>query len=296
MDNFEFKKPKVVAEIGCNHMGDMEVAKEMINVAKTFCKTDIVKFQKRDVFFWKKIKYEIYEKPHPNSHNSFGDTYFKHRQFLEFNIFQHKELKLYCENIDVKYSCSVWDVTSAKEIAGLEPFMIKIPSASNNNFDLINWLCDNYKGEIHLSTGMTRKSEIKDIINFFINKKRNGDLVLYHCVSGYPIKFKDSFILEINKFKNNYKNIIKGVGYSGHHLGIAIDIAAYVLGANIIERHFTLDRTWKGTDHAASLEPDGLRKLKRDLMATYESLKFKDIEMLDFEKEQYEKLKYQPEK
>lgn len=287
-----YKEPKVIAEIGCNHMGDIEIAKEMINVAKTFCKVDSVKFQKRDNLYWAKLKPDIYYNPHPNPANSYGKTYLEHRQFLEFNIEQHKVLKLYCEQLGIEYGCSVWDLNSAKEIASLEPKSIKIPSACNNNFEMLNWLCDNYKGEIHISTGMTRKSEIKQIVEFFIEKKRNQDLVLYHCISGYPVQFKDTYLLEIKRIKENYGHLIKDIGYSGHHLGIAIDIAAYVLGANIIERHFTLDRTWKGTDHAASLEPDGLRKLKRDLMATYESLKYKEVDILDFEQIQYNKLKF----
>ncbi len=287
-----FKKPKLIAEIGCNHMGDIEIAKEMISIAKTFCKVDSVKFQKRDNFYWAQLKPDIYYNPHPNPQNSFGRNYLEHREFLEFNIEQHKLLKLFCEQLDIEYGCSVWDLNSAKQIASLQPNYIKIPSACNDNYEMLNWLCDNYEGEIHVSTGMTKKIEIEQIVKFFIEKKRNHDLVIYHCISGYPVQFKDTYLLEIKRIKENYENLIKDVGYSGHHLGIAIDIAAYVLGANIIERHYTLDRTWKGTDHAASLEPDGLRKLKRDLMATYESLRFKEIEILDFEQIQYNKLKF----
>jgi N-acetylneuraminate synthase len=100
------------------------------------------------------------------------------------------------------------------------------------------------------------------------------------------------YILEIKRLKETFGDRVKSIGFSGHHLGIAIDVAAYTLGANIIERHYTLDRTWKGTDHAASLEPDGIRRLKRDLEATYMALRFKKEEVLDIEKIQREKLKY----
>lgn len=287
-----FKIPKVIAEIGCNHMGNLEIAKQMITVAATYCKVDYVKFQKRDNKYWASLKPEIYYKPHPNPIHSYGETYLEHREFLEFNIKQHRELKDLCDKLGIEYSSSVWDLNSAREIASLEPSYIKVPSACNNNYEMLNWLCENFKGEIHVSTGMTKKSEIDDLVDFFVRKKRNEDLILYHCVSGYPVRFKDTCLLEIKRLKEKFGNIIKDVGYSGHHLGIAIDIAAYVLGANIIERHFTLDRTWKGTDHAASLEPDGLRKLKRDLMATYESLKYKVTDILDFEQEQLNKLKF----
>jgi N-acetylneuraminate synthase len=287
-----YKLPIVIAEIGCNHMGDINIAKEMIMIAKTFCKVDYVKFQKRDVKFWSRLKPEIYNNPHPDPKNAFGNTYLEHRKYLEFNRDQHYELKKFAEEIGISYSCSVWDLKSAKDIVSLSPKIIKVPSASNNYFEMLDYICSNFAGEIHISLGMSTKQEIDDIVNFFIERKRNKDLVLYHCVSGYPIKFKDTYLLEIKRLLEKYGDKIKDIGYSGHHLGIAIDIAAYTLGAVYIERHFTLDRTWKGTDHAASLEPDGLRRLKRDLMATYESLKYKEVDILDFEQEQKKKLKY----
>jgi N-acetylneuraminate synthase len=99
-------------------------------------------------------------------------------------------------------------------------------------------------------------------------------------------------LLEIKRLKENYGYIVKEIGFSGHHLGIAVDIAAYALGATWIERHFTLDRTWKGTDHAASLEPDGLRRLVRDLKATEKALAYKQQDLLEIEKVQRDKLKY----
>ena len=116
--------------------------------------------------------------------------------------------------------------------------------------------------------------------------------MLYSCTSGYPVSFDDICMLEIIRIKEKFHNRVKSIGFSGHHLGIAVDVAAYTLGAEWIERHFTLDRTWKGTDHSASLEPTGLRKLSRDLNATYKSLSYKKTEILDVEKVQKEKLKF----
>ena len=115
---------------------------------------------------------------------------------------------------------------------------------------------------------------------------------MYVCTSGYPVPFEDVCLLEINRVREAYGSRVKEIGFSGHHLGIAVDIAAYTLGASTIERHYTLDRTWKGTDHAASLEPEGIRKLKRDLMATYKALHYKPEEVLPIEQVQREKLKY----
>ncbi|WP_203257337.1 N-acetylneuraminate synthase family protein [Hyunsoonleella ulvae] len=286
-----YKKPYVIAEIGCNHKGDIEIAKELIKVAKIFCDADAVKFQKRNNK--ELLTEEQYNQPHPNPANSYGDTYGKHREFLEFDIQQHRALKEFCEEIDIDYSTSVWDVTSAKEITALKPKFIKIPSACNNNIKMLEWLCENYKGEIHISTGMTTKSEIDDLVSFFKKYNRNKDLVLYNCTSGYPVPFEDVCLLDINLLIDKYGNDVKHIGFSGHHLGIAVDVAAYTLGSNIIERHYTLDRTWKGTDHAASLEPMGLRKLSRDLKAVYNALSFKSQDILPIEQIQRDKLKNQ---
>ncbi|SFD02734.1 N-acetylneuraminate synthase family protein [Algibacter pectinivorans] len=286
-----YKKPYIIAEIGCNHKGDMEIAKELIKVAKIFCNVDAVKFQKRHNK--ELLTEEQYNQPHPNPVNSYGDTYGAHREFLEFDVDQHKELKAYCEEIGITYSTSVWDLTSAKEITALNPEFIKIPSACNNNVVMLEWLCDNYKGEIHISTGMTTKSEIEDLVNLFKNKNRNKDLVLYNCTSGYPVPFDDVCLLDINLLNEAYGNDVKHIGFSGHHLGIAVDVAAFTLGANIIERHYTIDRTWKGTDHAASLEPMGLRKLSRDVNAVYKALQFKNQDILPIEQVQRNKLKNQ---
>lgn len=284
-----YKKPYVIAEIGCNHKGEMEIAKELIKIAKIFCNADAVKFQKRNNK--ELLTEEQYNAPHPNSSNAYGTTYGAHREYLEFDVDQHAELKKYCESVGITYSTSVWDTTSAKEIVSLNPDFIKIPSACNNNFAMLTWLCENYQGEIHISTGMTTKNETEELVDFFVEKGRNQDLVLYNCTSGYPVPFEDVCLLDINLLKAKYGDKVKHIGFSGHHLGIAVDVAAYTLGANIVERHYTLDRTWKGTDHAASLEPMGLRKLSRDLNAVYSALTFKSTDILPIEQVQREKLK-----
>ena len=286
----EFKKPYVIAEAGCNHMGQMEIAHEMINTAAIFCKVDAIKFQKRCPK--ELLTPEQYNAPHPHPYNSYGPTYGAHREFLEFTVEQHAQLKKWCEEVGITYSTSVWDITSAKEIASLEPKFIKIPSACNTHYEMLNWLCDNYKGEIQISFGMTTHEEEEKIIQLFENKGRNKDLIIFNCTSGYPVPFKDVCLLEINRMRNLYEYRVKGIGFSGHHNGIAVDVAAYTLGANIVERHYTLNRTWKGTDHAASLEPDGIRRLARNLEAAYDALHYKTSEILPIEQVQRDKLKY----
>ena len=280
---------RIIAEIGCNHKGDMQIAKEMIATAASYCKADVVKFQKRNNR--ELLSPEEYNAPHPHPENSYGSTYGAHREFLEFTCEQHAQLQQWCRECGVEYSTSVWDVTSAKEISGLHPSMLKVPSACNLNRELLSYLCDNFRGEIHLSFGMTTKAEEEQIVDFFEKNHRAGDLVIYACTSGYPVAFDAVCLLEICRLRDKFGKRVKGVGFSGHHLGIAVDAAAVALGAQYIERHFTLDRTWKGTDHAASLEPDGLRKLARDCRAVEKALTLKRSDMLEVEIEQRNKLK-----
>ena len=288
-----YKKPKIIAEIGCNHKGDMDIAFELLDLAKS-CGADVAKFQKRNSK--ELLTKEQYDSPHPNPYNSYGKTYGEHREFLEFDLDQNLELMNYCNKIKIDYSTSVWDVTSAKEIVSMNPKMIKVPSACNNHFKMLEILRDNYKGDVHISLGMTTSDEVNQIIDFFDRDSILKDrVVIYACTSGYPVPFDQLCLLEIKKLIDNFGNKVKSVGFSGHHLGIAADIAAYALGAEWIERHFTKDRTWKGTDHAASLEPSGLSKLIRDLNAVSESMKYKDMDILDIEKPQREKLKWKKE-
>lgn len=281
---------KLIAEIGCNHRGSMETAKELITVAAKVCGADVAKFQKRHNR--ELLTQEEYDTPHPVPSNAYGDTYGLHREALELSLDEHRELKAHCENMGIGYATSVWDMVSAKEIASIEPFLIKIPSATNLHFELQDWLCKNYGGEIHVSTGMTSKAEIEEIVSFYEAHGRAKDLVVYVCTSGYPVDFEDLCLLEITKFVDEYGARVKKVGFSGHHLGIAADIAALTLGAQWIERHFTLDRTWKGTDHAASLEPDGLRRLARDLKNVTKALTYKKTDILPVEDVQRKKLKW----
>lgn len=281
--------PKIIAEIGCNHKGDMAIAKEMILTAATYCKVDVVKFQKR--CNKELLTEEEYNAPHPNPANSYGATYGEHREFLEFTLEQHRQLQHWCKEYGVEYSTSVWDVTSAKEITSLQPKLIKIPSACNLNKPMLQYLCDNFGGEIHVSFGMTTKDEEEEIVSFFEKNGRAKDVVLYNCTSGYPVPFEDICLLELVRMREQYAHRVKAIGFSGHHLGIAVDSAAVALGAEWIERHYTLDRTWKGTDHAASLEPDGVRKLARDCRAVAKALTYKQEDVLDIEKVQRNKLK-----
>lgn len=288
--NFVYHKPLVISEIGCNYMGDFEIAKELIKLSKD-CGADYAKFQKRNAR--ELLTEEQYNAPHPTPYNSYGSTYGAHREFLELSWEQHADLKVYAESIGIGYATSVWDMTSAQQIIALKPDFIKVPSACNNHYEMLTLLRDGYAGDVHISSGMTTLSEIEEIVAFFEETHQaKNRLVLYNCTSGYPVPFKDICLLEINRLYDSYGDRVKEIGFSGHHLGIAADVAAYTLGARWIERHFTKDRTWKGTDHAASLEVPGLQKLVRDLNNIYTALHYKEKEILDIEAEQRNKLKY----
>jgi N-acetylneuraminate synthase len=284
--------PKIVAEVGCNHKGDLRVAEEMIRVAADFCRVDVVKLQKRNPR--ELLTPEQYDAPHPNPANAYGPTYGLHREALEFDLATHARLKHLCESLGIAYSCSAWDLTSARELASLGLDFIKIPSACNTHWEMLDWLCANFEGQIHVSCGMTTRAEERLLVEFFRARGRARSLVLYACTSGYPVAVEDLCLREITRLSHEHGEGIGGIGFSGHHLGIAPDIAAITLGATWVERHYTLDRTWKGTDHAASLEPDGLRRLVRDVRNVAKSLTYKPSEILGVEEAQRDKLKWRP--
>jgi sialic acid synthase len=285
----DYKAPKIVAEIGCNHMGKMDTAKELIDLAQQ-AGAGYVKFQKR--YNKELLTEDQYNTPHPVPENSYGDTYGAHREFLEFDVSQNRELKEYCDSVGIVFSTSVWDVTSAKEMISFKPEFLKVPSACNNNFNMLKVLRDDYNGQVQLSIGMTTKDEVEDIVTFFEEKNQaKSRLLVYSCTSGYPVPPSDVALLEINWLYENFKDRVNEIGFSGHHLGINLDVAAYTLGARWIERHFTKDKTWKGTDHGASLEPNELANLVNALGEVFESLHYKDSEILPIEQVQRDKLK-----
>lgn len=272
-------------------MGEKEKAKELLTIAKE-CGADVGKFQKRSPK--ELLTPEQYSAPHPNPQNSYGNTYGAHREFLELSLDDHRELQEHCKSIGLEYSASVWDTTSAKEIVSLNPSLIKVGSPTNLHWEMQRVLRDEYSGDVHISTGMTTKEEIEMIVQFWEQGKGNAKerVVLYNCTSGYPVPFEDVCLLDLRTLQEKYVNRVKAIGFSGHHLGISVDIAAYTLGATWNERHFTKDRTWKGTDHAASLEPAGLGRLVRDLNATHKCMTYKKEEILPIEKQQRAKLKW----
>ena len=277
---------KVIAELGCTHIGNMGRAKHLIELA-AFAKADYVKFQKRNPE--ESVPNELKNKPHPNPAFSYGKTYLEHRKNIELDIEQHAELKKHCEALKIGYSTSVWDMTSAKEVIQLNPDFIKIPSACCCHFEMLDYLVENFDGGIHISTGMATHNEKQSLMNKF--HILNDRVVLYHCVSEYPTPFERLYLNEILRLKESFSGAI---GFSNHGYGIAADIAAYTLGATWIERHTIDDRVFRHTDASASLEFDGLRKLCRDLKAVQNALQYKTVDLTEGEQIQRKKLRVLP--
>ena len=282
----------VIAEIGCNHCGDVQIAERMIDVLGRYCTEHfavhpparvplIIKSQKRTPRAL--LTPDKYDAPHPTPHHAYGTTYGAHREFLELSLDDHRRLQERAATYDLIYTCSVWDEQAAQEIIGLYPPLIKIPSAANLDFGMLAKIAGAYEGDIHISLGMTTRDEIECIVSFMERLGASKRTVLYACTSGYPVPVEQTYLREITRLREVYGHRVKGIGFSGHHNGIALDIVAATLGAQYIERHFTLNRTWRGRDHAASLEPDGMRKLLRDVWALDAALRDKPGELAPIE-------------
>ncbi|MFW6009094.1 MAG: N-acetylneuraminate synthase family protein [archaeon] len=272
-----------IAEIGNTHIGKLQRAKKLINLAKN-AGADVLKLQKRAPK--ECVPKKLWNKPHPNQKFSYGKNYIEHRINIELSLEEHKKIKKYCQKQNIEYSTSIWDLTSAKEIISLNPMKIKIPSACNYNKKIIEFLYDNFNGEIHISLGMTTKKERERFYNY-IKKFNLNRFVIYHCTSMYPAPFKNIYLNEIKNLCSKYPK----VGFSNHGYGIILESIAYTLGARYFERHFIDDRTFPHSDSAASLEPQGFNKMVRNLEATKESLKYKPNQLIKEEKIQRDKLR-----
>jgi sialic acid synthase len=226
---------------------------------------------------------EEFEAPHPAPHHAYGRTYGEHREFLELSVDDHRRLQRKAGEFGIPYTCSVWDLKAAQDVISLYPPCIKIPSACNLDFEMIGKIGGAYEGELHISLGMTTRAEVEKIVSFVERIGISKRTVLYACTSGYPVPFDQTYLLEISRLRQVYGHRVKGIGFSGHHNGIAVDMVAGTLGARWIERHFTLNRTWRGRDHAASLEPEGMRKLLRNLWTLDAVLRDKPPELAPIE-------------
>ena len=246
----------VIAEIGHNHQGSVEKAKELFRAAKE-CGVDAVKLQKRS----NRTLYTraMYESPYDNE-NSFGPTYGAHREALEFGWDDYVELKRYAGEIGVTFFATAFDVESADFLARLDVPAFKIASGDLTNLPLILHVAKIGK-PIVISTGGGSIEDVQRAYDAVTSV--NAQICLLQCTASYPAEPEDMNLRVITTFRERYPDFV--IGLSDHQNGIAMADVAYILGARVIEKHFTLNRSWKGTDHAYSLEPVGMRKLVRDL-------------------------------
>jgi N-acetylneuraminate synthase len=241
----------IVAELGINHNGDVEIAKQLIDVAvEAGC--DAVKFQKRTI----ELVYSKEELQKPRE-SPWGTTFEEQKRGLEFGQEEYQIIDEYCKDNDILWLASCWDTDSVDFIDAFDPPCFKIASASLTDDDLLQYTRSKGK-TILLSTGMSTLEQIHHAVDVLGEE----DLVLLHCTSTYPSKLEE---LNLNVITTLKREFSCPIGYSGHEIGVSSSIVAAVLGACIVERHLTLDRAMYGSDQAASLEPQGMKRLVRDI-------------------------------
>jgi len=247
----------VTAEAGLNHNGNLQMAKRLIDVA-VICGADAVKFQKRTVA--KLAIQSVLDAP-DDRFPEFGSTYREIREHLEFGWDEYVELKRYCDERQIIFLCTAFDIDAADFLKRLGISAYKVASHNLTNLPLLDHLAAIGKPVI-MSTGMCTLDEIDEAVGIF--KRRNTPLGLMHCVSVYPQPVEESNLAMIKVLRERYGI---PVGYSGHEIGYLPTLASVALGAAIVERHITLDRNLVGFDHKLSLEPDELFHMVRDIRA-----------------------------
>ena len=274
------KKTYIISEIGINHNGDLDIAKRLIDIsAAAGC--DAVKFQKRNP--------EVCVPEHQKSvmrDTPWGAmTYLDYKYKVEFEKEEYDEIDRYCKEKGISWSASPWDLDSLNFLDQYEIPFIKIASASITDLDLLRKACKTGK-KIIISTGMSSEEEIDVAVGILDSEA--SDYAVLHCNSSYPAPIEELNLSCVKTLKNKYNC---EVGYSGHEFRLGTTVAAVYLGATIIERHVTLDRTMWGSDHMASVEPQGLFKLVSGIRELEKSYGDGSICVTETEKEVRKKLR-----
>jgi N-acetylneuraminate synthase len=245
----------IIGEIGINHNGDMQIVRKLIDYAEVF-DFQCVKFQKRnpDKCVPEHQKNTLRQTP-------WGEiTYIEYRKKIEFNEEQYREIQSYCRPHHLHFSASVWDLDSLEFILRFDVPFIKVPSAHITNLSFLDAVASAGLPVV-ISTGMSTLEEVDTAVNCILAK--NPNLVVCHCHSAYPAPLAELNLNVIPMYRQRYPECI--IGYSGHEFGLDTTVTAVVLGARLIERHITIDRTLWGTDQMASVEPQGMYRLSRDI-------------------------------
>ena len=253
----------VIAEIGHNHQGNLDTAFELIKAAAA-AGANAVKFQKRSNR--RLYTQEMYDQPYEHE-NSYGPTYGLHRDFLEFDLQQYQRLMQCAADNNVEFMSTPFDDDSVDFLEQLEVPAYKVASGDLTNTPLLEYIAKLGKPML-ISTGASTLEEIH--IAYEAVARYQDQICLLHCVSGYPTDYENLNLKGIETLRREFPKAV--IGYSGHDNGILAPVIAYMLGAAVVEKHFTLNRSWKGTDHKFSLEPTGMRKMVRDLRRVDTSL------------------------
>lgn len=253
----------VIAEIGHNHQGSLTKARELFKAAAD-CGVNAVKLQKRD----NKSMFTraAYDKPYENE-NSFGATYGLHREALEFGKAEYVELQAYASELGITMFATAFDMPSADFLAELDMPIYKIASGDLTNTPLLKYVAKIGKPMI-ISTGGSNMEDVQRAFDAIM--PINSQLAILQCTSSYPAEHHDLNLRVIETFRRQFPENV--IGLSDHENGIAMATASYILGARILEQHFTINHTWRGTDQVFSLEPIGMKKLVRDLRRVREAL------------------------
>ncbi len=268
------KETYVIGEIGQNHNGSVKIAKSLVELITKPIKEDFwgidikpmnaVKMTKRDLS--EELSETMMNKPYINS-NSFGCTYGSHRQFLELSNEEHYEIYSFAKALGLDFIETLCSKRCLSILKLFSPDKLKIASRDLTNLPLLEALSET-KIPIILSTGMAGKKELDDAIN--IVNKYHSDISILHCVSQYPTHPANLNLKTITYLKSNYGQYV--IGFSDHTIGISASVVAVGIGAEIIEKHITLDRNMKGTDHLCSLGPEGINRMMRDIRFIDQSL------------------------
>ncbi len=288
----DLKATYIIGEIGQNHNGSVDIAKLIIDAVarpivddlfnRDLKRMDAVKLTKRDLTqeLSKSQMRQLYNNP-----NSFGKTYGEHRAFLELNDEQHFELYQYAKGYNLEFVETLCAVGCLSMLRYFQPDKLKVASRDLTNIPLLAALAET-KIPIIFSTGMGGKKDIDDAIA--VISRYHEDISILHCVSQYPTEYENVNLNTLIYLKKNYSNYT--IGYSDHTIGIATPLAAVAMGADIIEKHITLDRRMKGTDQAGSLAIDGIQRMVRDIRNLEMSIGVEDVFIAESVKGAKEKL------
>jgi len=271
-----------IAEVGQNHQGNIQIAKKLVDSLKGL-PVSCIKTAKRDIetCLTEEQKKMIYDNP-----NSFGRTYYEHRKALEFSKDEFIEFKEYVENAGFDFISSYTDLNSLDFLVDIGISGLKIASQRVADIKLLE-ATSKTNLPIILSTGMSNIGDVDRAVDILSNNEK----YVLQCTSTYPCPENELNLNVIPMYKKRYENKIDGVGFSGHHIGVASDVAAYMLGATIIERHYTLDRSMKGTDHVGSLEKKGLEYILNYISQVEQALGTDSKKVLESEMPALKKLR-----